>query len=401
MNEARLRALLREVPVPDEGAERRGLALAVAAFREREPATRRRRGTSPRRLALAIVVVALAAGLLLSLASASVRHWVGDVFSADVPKAHPGLAGTPGGGRLLVQSASGPWVVQADGSRRLLGDYGEATWSPHGLFVGVVSGRTLTAVEPGGTPHWSLTARAPVSDPRWAPLGERIAYRAGRQLRVTAADGTGDHAIDRGTQAVAPAWSPLGLNQVAYVDRGGRLRVADADSGKRLGSAPALSGVVELEWGAGATLLEASRSALRVRSTRVSKLAGTVRLGPGRRLPLPPGVRLDDAAMAPGGHTVASLVTTRGGGPAHSAVLLIDRASGAGRRLFNVPGRLTQLLWSPDSSRLLVAWPEADEWLFLPVEHGTGRAVGDVAAAFSPGGPAVGFPRVEGWCCSR
>ena len=214
-----------------------------------------------------------------------------------------------------MQSAAGPWVVQPDGSRRLLGDYGEATWSPNGLFVAAAAGRTLTAVEPDGTPHWSLTAPGPVTDPRWSPGRYRIAYRAGDQLRVTAADGTGDHRLARGTAPVAPAWSPLGACQLAYVEGGvppaPRLRIADSESGERLGSAPALAAMFELEWGdGGRSLLEASRSALRLRPLRLEKLRAGDRDRRRRRLPLPAGARVEDAALAPRSDTVAAVVRT-------------------------------------------------------------------------------------------
>ena len=64
-------------------------------------------------------------------------------------------------------------------------------------------------------------------------------------------------------------------------------------------------------------------------------------------------------------------------------------------------GHLSQLAWSPDGSRLLLAWPAADQWLFLPVRQGDHlRAVGNIASVFSPGlrGQPL-FPRIEGWCC--
>ena len=407
MNEARLRQLLREAPVPGAAdAERRGLALASAAFRERAAAEAAPRRSSPRRLALAIVVAALAAALLLSLASASVRHWVGDAFTSTAPKPHPGLTATPGGGRLLVRSAAGPWVVHPDGSRRLLGDYQEATWSPNGLFVAATSGRTLTALEPGGTPHWSLTAPGPVNNPRWSPGRYRIAYRAGGELRVVDADGTHDRGLARGTAPVAPAWTPLGAWQLAYVTGGVhrplRLVVTDSESGEQLGSAPALPSTFSLEWGdEGRFLLEASRSALRLRALRFEKLRLAVGIGGGTRLPLPAGARVEDAALAPHSGTVAAVVRTGHGARARSTVL-VYWGVGAPRRLLTVPGRLSQVVLSPDARRLLVAWPEADEWLFLPLGRGRGRAVGDVSAAFSPGSEgAVAFPEVEGWCCAR
>ena len=177
MNEKRLSELLRETPVPGAAdAEGRGLRVIDAAFSGRRAPRRR----ALPRLAVALAGAALFAALLLTPAGADVRAWIGDVFTAGVPNAEPELTEIPGGGRLLVQSAQGPWVVQADGSRRLLGAYAAAAWSPHGLFVAAASSRTLSAVEPDGTPHWSITAPGRVRDPRWSPSGFQIAYRAGR-----------------------------------------------------------------------------------------------------------------------------------------------------------------------------------------------------------------------------
>lgn len=407
MNEARLRELLREVPVPgEEGAERRGLAVVETAFTERTTAgetgaapSQGRRPVSLPRLALVLAAATLLAALLLSPAGAAVRDWVDEAFT-NTPDPEPGLAEIPGGGRLLVQSAEGPWVVQPDGSRRLLGDYREATWSPHGLFVAVAQGKTLSALEPDGTPRWSLDAGAAVADPRWSPLGEDVAYRSGPDLRVTAADGSGDRLLAPRVAPVAPAWAPHRSPRIAYVNARGELRVADSKSGETLGTAPALPEVGTLEWGPSGVLLEASRRALRTRGTVMGKLSPRVRIAPAVDLPLPSGALLRDAAIDPGGgKLVAAVVDWPGSGRRRSSVLLFAAAGGARSRLLTIPGSLGEVAWSPDG-RLLVAWPEADQWLFLPVgERGRPRALSGVAAAFAPGAPAAAFPRVEGWCC--
>jgi len=396
MNERRLRSMLREAPLPGEAdAERRGREVVGAAYAERQP---HQPQVSMPRLAVTVAIALLLAALLLSPAGAAVRDWVGDVFTTATPKPEPGLAEIPGGGQLLVQSADGPWVVQPDGSRRLLGDYDEATWSPRGLFVAVVDGETLTAVEPDGTPRWSLETGAMVADPRWSPSGIRIAYRSGRNLRVTVANGTGDRLIDANVAPVAPVWSPLGLNQLAYVDADETLRVVDVDSGAKLAKAPALPGVEMLDWGTSGALLEAGRQSLRVRMASVDKLAQTVALAAPSALDIPRGVVIRDVEIGPGGKVSAALVEVRRAGESLSEVLLVP-AGGGFRRLLSLPGRLGELAFSPDEGRLLVSWPEADQWLFLPVERGKPRALSGISAAFTPGSSAAPFPRVEGWCC--
>ena len=103
------------------------------------------------------------------------------------------------------------------------------------------------------------------------------------------------------------------------------------------------------------------------------------------------------AAPAPAGHRFAlSLVFGR-----RSAVYLL-----VGRRLktvFAASGRFSEVDWSPDGRRLLIAWPAADQWLFVgasgpPAIH----AAGGVSRQFNPGGVRRGsFPAIRGWCCSR
>jgi dipeptidyl aminopeptidase/acylaminoacyl peptidase len=398
MNEGRLKLLLRETPIPGgEAAERRGLEVMEQAFEQRR---RPQRNALPR-LALALAIAALLAALLLSPAGASVRDWVGDVFTGGMPDAEPGLTEIPGGGRLLVQAPAGPWVVQPDGSRRLLGNYGEATWSPRGLFVAAAAGRTLSAVEPNGTPRWSLSSEAAVSDPRWSPSGFQVAYRSGDQLRIVAADGSDDRLLDPSVGPVAPAWAPWGPGLIAYVDAGGRLRIARTDSGEDAGSAPASPGIANLEWAAGgSTLLESSPSSLRVRKLTVNKLATELEIGMAREIGLPASVTIREAALSPGGDTVAALLAPRSTGPPRSLVVLIDIRGGSPRRLLSTPGRLAELAWSPDASRLLISWPDADQWLFVPTDgRGRVRAIGEISGQFTPGRRGSVLPRIEGWCC--
>jgi hypothetical protein len=400
MNEDRLRNLLREEPLPEAAdAERRGLALVSQAYAERRPPSR----PALPRLAAALAAAALLAALLLTPAGAAVRDWIDDVFTAGVRHAEPALTEIPGGGELLVQSQRGPWVVQADGSRRLLGRYREATWSPRGLFVAAAAGRALSAIEPNGTPRWSISAKDRIADPRWSPSGFRIAYRAGSSLRVVRADGTKDALVGPASAAVPPAWFPPGLHLLAYVDGERRIVIAEPDAARTMDVAGASPGIVGLSWSAnGHKLIEISRRDLWLRDVRMSKLASSLRLGAARRIPLPAAAVVRAAAFSPHGRTIAVLLDrSLGPGPPRSEALLIDPAGGPARRLFGISGHLTELAWSPDGRLLLLAWPAADQWLFVPTEGGARlRAIGDIAAAFAPGNARrATYPRVEGWCC--
>jgi hypothetical protein len=410
--EAELGRRLREAPVPrDPDAEARGLEVALARHAERRPT---RRSPLPRLAAAFAVALALGA-LLLTPAWAAVRDWVGDAFEP-APTGGPatGLGPIPGGGRLLVQTPAGAWVMEPDGARHLLRGYREASWSPHGLFLAAVRGRRLTAVAPDGERHWTLQAPAPIHDPRWAPSGELVAYRSGSGLRVVAGDGSEDRPLDESVARIAPAWDPSGRPDLAYVDARGALRVVDAASGRLVATAAALPGIEELEWasrgaptgeGAAGRLLEASTHRLRMRpvapapgSARPPGHAGAVLDRP-RELPIAAGETVRAAALSPDGRHVAALLArpVRGGHARRTDLVVYPTGGGAARRLGSVPGGVTKVLWSPDGGRLLVAWPSFDEWLFVPLRATEGQAMTGIATAFGVrDGP---FPAIGGWCC--
>jgi len=416
---------LREVKIrtPD-GAEKRGLRVVEAAYAERRssdselrgvmtPKTSERQGRRPLpRLALALGLATLLAAALLSPAGAAVRGWVDDAITNGAPHPEPTLARVPGGGRLLVQTGEGPVVVRADGSKRLLGDYEGASWSPHGLFVAAVKGRTLSALEPDGTSHWSITAAERVAVPRWSPSGERIAYFSGFDLRVVAGDGSEDRLLAGSAPGtppdgsvspayVPPAWSPTGADELAYVTGAARLRIIDSETGAVLAGAPALSRITSMDWAdGGRKILEASPGTLRLRSLLPAGHPARPGLGGARRLALPPGATVNDAALAPQRPLVAVSVTYWKKHGTYSEVIVYRPGHGA-RTLLSVPGSLGQVEWSPDGRRLLAAWPGANQWLFLPLEHGSGRAIADISKAIAPSGRPTSFPRLEGWCCRR
>lgn len=435
MSGDRIGRALREVAIPEPPeAEERGRRIVAAAFAEREsgdrgarseqggamtPQTseRRRRRPIPR-LALGLSLAALLAALLLSPAGADVRSWVDDAFTDSAPRPEPTLTRVPGGGRLLVQTGEGVWVVQPDGSRRLLGDYETASWSPHGLFVAAAKGRTLSALEPDGTPRWSITAAKRVgfpgrmvTAPSWSPSGEQIAYRSGFDLRVIAGDGTEDRllagSIDRGTAPdarispayVPPEWNPTGEDELAYVTGTARLRILDSETGAVLAAAPALKRIAWMDWGDdGRKILEASRGTLRVRSVWRAGHPSRPALGKARRLPLPPGATVNDVALAPQRSLVAVSVTYWREHGTYSEVLVFRPDQGP-RTLLSVPGSLWQVEWSPDGKRLFIAWPGANQWLFLPLGRGKGRAIANISRAIAPSGRPTSFPQLEGWCC--
>ncbi|HEY6145350.1 MAG TPA: hypothetical protein VIV13_03675, partial [Solirubrobacterales bacterium] len=430
MSGGRLNRALWDAPVPEPAdAETRGRRIVAAAFAEREGGDRgadselrgamtpqtsegRRRRPIPR-LALGLSLAALLAVLLLSPAGADVRGWVGDAFTTSTRRPEPTLARVPGGGRLLVQTGEGPVVVQPDGSRRLLGDYEGATWSPHGLFVAAVKKRTLSALEPDGTPRWSVTAAQRVAVPRWSPSGERIAYRSGFDLRVIAGDGTEDRLLAGTTAAgtppdarispayVPPAWSPTGENALAYVTGAGRLRILDSETGEVLTAAPALGRIVWMDWAdGGRKILEASPGTLRLRPVLPAGHPSRPALGAAHRLQLPPRVTVDDAALAPQSPLVAVSITHWRKHGTYSEVIVF-RPGHDPRTLLSVPGSLSQVEWSPDGKRLLVAWPGANQWLFLPLDGGKGRAIANISRDIAPSGRPTSFPQLEGWCCRR
>jgi dipeptidyl aminopeptidase/acylaminoacyl peptidase len=278
--------------------------------------------------------------------------------------------------------------VQPDGSKRLLGRYDGAAWSPHGLFVAATRGHELVAVDPKGTVRWSLARGGRLAGARWSNDGFRIAYLAAGTLRVVAGDGTGDRLLARAAGSAAPAWLPGSTAHVlAYAGARGGIHVVDVDSGRVAWRSPPGPRPLELVW-AGGRLIVRSARALRVLD------AGEVV----RTLPAPGGA--EAVAVAPGGRELA---LARRAPRGQTEVVLVDlRGAAPPRRLFAGAGGFDGLAFSPDGRWLLLAWRAADEWLLVR-PHGGGRvrAFSQIAAQFDPGRPPVRaqFPRLAGWCC--
>lgn len=384
MRDGNVRDALLTVPVPDElEAQRRAWEVLNGAFAAHEPQPRRR----PFRLLVALVVLAALVAAAVSPPGRSVGGWIRDRVAGE-EQVEPALVALPGAGRLLVVSDQGPWIVRPDGSKRLLGRYDDASFSPNALFVVAADGRRVLALEPDGDPRWSVTRPTPVSDPRWSPApGFRVAYREGDTLRVVGGDGTGDRLLAERVAPIAPAWRPVaGRTVLAYAGADGRVRVVEADSGAELWSADPGAAPEQLVWSPdGARLLVVTAGERHPRYRAGGRPAGA--------LETPAGADVLDAAFAPGSGDIAYSAFD----PAAGRSVLVLGAE----RLQRVEGRLDDIVFSPDGRWLLMGWPEADQLLFLRLP-GVSRivVVDDVRREFDPGSSgASSFPRVREWCC--
>ncbi len=353
-------------------AEERARRVVLAAFAAREPLPRQRRA---RAIAVGIAVAAAAVALAAtSPPGIALVDRVREVVGVERPA--PALFSLPAPGSLLVSSDAGVWVVDADGSKRLLAGYREASWSPFGRFLVALRRNELAALEPDGDVRWTL-ARRGIAEAAWGgtETDTRIAYVDRTGLRVVAGDGTGDRLLapaERGPLA----WRPGARHVLAYVSAS-EVRVQDTDTGRVLwrGNRGLNAPVRALSWSDdGRRLLVLSPYGLRV-------YEGGGRLAVHREAP--DTGRLTDAAFIPGTHRVVLL---RNAGD----VVFLDTQ----RTIFRGSG-LASVIPSPTEGWLLVTWPRADQWVFVG-SGGRLRAIADVTDQFHS---RSGFPHVEGWCC--
>jgi hypothetical protein len=385
--EQRLSDSLKRRPADDRQAEERAWQVVAAAAPTASGS--RRRPLERRRAAAALAVAALLAALAVSPAGA----WIGDGLGVGGDVRHtpasPTLRALPGGGELLAGShRTGAWVVHGDGSRRRLGPYRDVSWSPNGLFVAAVRGRQLVALTPTGEPRWALTRDGAPTTPRWAPSGLRVAYLSAGTLRAVAGDGSGDAQLASRVAAVAPAWRPGGEDEIAVVDRSGRVALISAVTGVTLWRSEPGVATSGLAWSPdGDRLAVLAPDGVRILDRRGARVARLL-----------PRVAATFAALgySPRGRRLAVVERGRHG----DAVDVLD--GGRSRRVFATAARLHDPLWSPDGRWLLVSSPAADQWLFLRTRRPHRVvAISDVAAQLGAGDRVAAVPRPTGWCCAR
>lgn len=375
---------LERIEIPGEHeARERAWSLVRAAYAEREPTPQRASFVRP------LLVAAALAALVAAALSPPGRAVLEDVREAiGVDRAEPALFALPAGGRMLVVSSVGAWTVAADGSTRLLGPYRDASWSPFGRFIVASTQLQVAALEPDGDKRWTL-ARRDVRSPRWggSRTDTRIAYLSGGELHVVGGDGRGDRVLARSAAPVAPSWRPATFHVLAYVANG-RVIAADAVSGRRFWTRRA-PGATHVEWSPdGELLLVQGPAFLRVydRSGRLRYDLLDTRRG---------AATVTAAAFSPQ-NGIAFVQRTRGRSFLWTIPRLRPDASAA-RQVFSGPGTFRSVTWSPDSRWLAVAWPNANQLVFVPASgRGRVKAVGNVAEQFGSGSA----PRVAGWCCS-
>jgi hypothetical protein len=373
--------------VSERDAQQRTWEVVRRAYEERTPHPRARPRPGLRLLvAVAILALGVAAVAAASPPGHAVFEKVREVVG--VRYAEPALFSLPSPGRLLVVSTErgGVWLVRSNGFKRRIGSYDDAQWSPHGLYIVVTTDNALLAIDADGNPRWSLPRRDPAW-PRWegTRTDTRIAYFAKSGLRVVAGDGTGDRLLDAHPLAVPAAWDPARLHTLAYVS-GGAVVLRNTETGAVVWRAPIRILPADLAWSSDGRLL-AVRGDKRI-----------VVLGPDgrtRREISTLGSHFAGMAFEPRTHKLA--VTMRSTGRSEVRLFDIDRP-GTARLVFAGPGVFDDIVWSPDDRWLLVAWPTADQWVFL---HGARvHAVSNIREQFPRADhlpPTLALD--QRWCC--
>jgi Tol biopolymer transport system component len=328
-----------------------------------------------------LAIAAAAAAVLAAAVSPPGHAVLGSLRDAarGEKNAKPALFALPAANsHLLVNSAEGAWVVQSDGSKRLLAGYRDASWSPHGLFLAAIHGDELRALEPNGRVHWSIGRVGRIRKPRWSFDGFRVAYFAGGALRIVRGDGTADHLLTRDVRPGPAAWQP-NTHDLAYVDRAGKIQIANVDSNRRA-TVQTRGAPRQLEWTSdGKRLIAVQRHAVGVFWQRGPRIRGLDR----------GTARVVAASISPNGKSIA-FIETHGD---RSTLQLTGVLGGPTGPVFSGAGTFRNVIWSPDGRWLLLDWNSADQWLFIRWPVKKIGAVSNIRVNFGD------EPTLAGWCC--
>jgi hypothetical protein len=352
-------------------AEERAWEVVRAAYEGRSPVVWPRRHWQPL-IALALIAAVVAAAL--SPPGRSVVHSFRKAVG--VERAEPALFSLPTRGQLLVTSRSGLWLVRPDGSKRRLGRYRDASFSPHALFVAATRANQLVALDPKGGVRWTLARPAP-RFPAWTGTrtDTRIAYISGGRLRIVAGDGTSDPPVARATLLPPPSRPGPG-RVLAYAD-GRSAVVLDSDSGRVLfGTPPIIEPVRKVAWSSDGRLL----LVFAPHATRIYRDGRVVAQDD------PSDATLDTDAAFVGHNDNAAAIRVAG---ASSNVFWIR----GGPVLFSGSGVMRQLQPSPDRRWVLITWPTANQWVFVRAKRRKIFGIGRISQQFGRDA------RIAGWCC--
>ena len=391
MTEQELRELLRNAPLDlDPTSQQRAWHAVRSAYQPRpEPRLR----WTARRPAVAVASIAIAALLALGAVTGSrqaVAHWLRDAFGLTAqPHISRVLTGLPGGGRLLIETTHGPWLVNADGARHGLGTYTGAAWSPHSLYVVAWRGAALAALNLAGVPQWELTAPKVISSARWSPDGYRIAFLAGDALHVVAADNSGRHTVSNTAAPVPPAWQPRppSTHRLTFVTVAGAVEQIDADTGTRIWSVHPREPARQLLWSPGGGLLLVLGAHELSEFTSAGQLITRV---------TPTGATIKSAAFT-SARQFALVIRPTADRP-DSIELLSTGPNPAAKILYTGLERISDLNASPNRQWLLAASPSADEWIFIRIRSPARLlATTNITTAFQPRTSTATFPQLAGW----
>jgi hypothetical protein len=386
-----VRELLRNAPLDlDPDSEQRAWHAVRSAY---QPGPTPGLRWSARRLVVAVASIAIAALLAIGAVTGprhAVAHWLRDAFGLNArPHTVRGLNGLPGGGQLLIETAHGPWLVHADGTRRRLGAYTGAAWSPHSLYVLAWRGARLAALNLVGVPQWELTAPEMISAARWSPDGYRIAFLTGAALRVVAADSSGEHTLNNAVAPVPPAWQPQtgSAHRLTFVTNAGAVEQIDADTDARIWSVHPRQPARRLLWSPGGDLL------LVLGAHELSEYTAAGRL----LTRVTPSDATIDSAVFTSARQFALVIRPTAGRPDTIELLNAGRSPVA-KILYTGLERLSDLNASPNRKWLLAASPSADEWIFIRIGSPARLlATTNITTAFQPRTGTATFPQLAGW----